>query len=57
MSPRGGGQFQRNVALGQSRAEAGKLDLDNLLEMLLIERMEDDDFVDTVQELGPEMCA
>src|SRR5207245_11758154 len=44
-----------DLSLLEPLHEAGNLDLDNLLQVLLAERMEEDDLVDAVEELGPEV--
>ena len=36
-------------------ADLGELDVDDLLEVLLVEGVEDDDVVEPVEELGPEV--
>ena len=51
------GQRELDVAIGQALAQARELDFHDLLQMLLIERMEDDDLVDAVEKLGPETAA
>ena len=45
------GQLQRDVPLRQPLAQPAELDLDDLLQMLLGQRVEDDDLVDAVEEL------
>ena len=39
----------------QSLAQAAKLDVDDLLQVLLAQGVEDDDLVHAVEEFGPEM--
>ena len=41
----------------QACAQAIELNLDDLAELVFGERVEDDDLVDAVEELGPEMLA
>src|SRR5437763_3892451 len=48
-------ELQRDLALGESRPQRPQLDLDDALDLLQAERVEDDDLVDAVQELGSEM--
>ena len=48
------GQAQADRALAEPRAQPGELELDDLAELLARERLELDDLVDPVQELGPE---
>ena len=48
------GDGQRHALLGQTRADVGELDVDDLLDLRHAERMEHHDIVDTVEELGAE---
>jgi hypothetical protein len=54
---RGVGQFQRQAAFSEPVAQPPELDLDDLVQLLVLERLELDDLVDPVQELGPEDVA
>src|SRR5579883_291583 len=45
------------MPIRQPLAQTAQLDFDNLLQMLLRERVEDYNFVHAVQEFGPEMVA
>src|SRR5215216_627984 len=51
----GVGELERDLALAQAAHEAGELDLDDLAQLLLRERVEDDDLVDAVDELRREV--
>jgi hypothetical protein len=51
------GELEGDVAVGQPGAQAAKLDLDDFLELVFIEAMENDDFVDAVEEFGAEVIA
>ena len=51
------GQLEREPALGEPRAQPRELELDDLAELLARQRLELDDLVDPVQELGPEELA
>ena len=49
------GQLERNLAIGQQAANVFQAQLDDLHQLLLAQRPEDDDVVDAVQELGLEV--
>ena len=49
------GQLDLHVPFRQQTLQIPYLDLDNLLQMFLRQRVKDDDLVDAVQELGPEL--
>src|SRR5262245_19639645 len=51
----GAGQLELNVALGESMAKSIELNLHNLLQVFLRERVEDDDFIHAVEKLRPEV--
>ena len=51
----GRGQVDRQVLLGQPAIQPAQEQLDDLFEIGLRQRVEDDDLVDPVQELGPEL--
>src|SRR6266542_705965 len=51
----GGCELELDLALGQASAQAAEVDIDDLLDLLEGERAEDDDLVDAVEELGPEV--
>src|SRR3954468_23695634 len=51
------GQLQRQPTLAQELLEAMELQVDDVLDLALAERSEDDDVVDTVEKLRPEMLA
>ncbi len=44
------------AATGEQRGNVPELDLNDLRQVLAAKRMENDDLVDAVQELGPEVC-
>src|SRR3954464_13737709 len=46
-----------NLALFEALHQPGELDLDDVLHVLTAERVEEDDFVDAIQKLGPEVFA
>ena len=46
-----------DLALLEPLHQPGELDVDDLLHVLAAERVEEDDLVDAVQELGPEVLA
>src|SRR5205814_10058811 len=46
------GKLERDVAISEARAQTVDLDFDNLPDLSALERLEDDDFVDTVDKLG-----
>src|SRR4029077_13954135 len=50
-------QFETELLLGKPLFEALKLDLDDVRELLFVEAVEDNDVIDPVEELGPEMSA
>ena len=52
---RGVGELERNLAVGQQAAHVFEPQLDDLDQLLFAQRAEDDDVVDAVQELGPEV--
>src|SRR6516164_2631333 len=47
-------QLERNLAIGQQSSQILQPQLDNLHQLLLTQRTEDDDVVHAVQELRPE---
>ena len=49
------GEDQFQAAIGHPAADLGQLDVDDLLQVVLVERAEDDDVVEPVEELGPEV--
>ena len=51
------GELDLDLALRQPRPQPAELDLDDLLELLARQAVEDDDLVDAVEELGPEVLA
>ncbi len=51
---RGRCQLQGQVAIGQSLLKVGQQQVDDPVEVRVRQRVEHDDLVDTVQELGPE---
>src|SRR5207248_1787215 len=53
----GVGQLDANMAIFQAAAQAAQLNLHDLLQMLFTQGVEDNDFVDAVEELGAEMMA
>ena len=52
---RGFGQLDAQVALGEQLLESLQLQADDVLELRLAQRSEDDDVVEPVQELRPEV--
>ena len=54
---RGVGEVEGEVAVGQPLLEPAELDVDDLPDVVALERVEDDDVVDAVQELGAEVLA
>ncbi len=57
MLPGIGREHEFDVPFGEALAQDAELDLDNLLQVLDREAVEDDGFVDAIQELGPEELA
>src|ERR1700693_2407918 len=55
--PRLGVEAEPDLAVFQEPVQALELDVDDLAHILATEAMEEDDFIDAVQELGPEMPA
>src|SRR5271168_2954726 len=51
------GQFDLDLALGEALAQAFELDIDDLAQIGLAERMEDYDLANAIQELRPEALA
>ena len=51
------GQLEDDVLLGQPLGQVGDQQVDDLLEVGLGQGVEDDDLVDPVEELGPEVRA
>ena len=49
------GELDVDLAVLQPLEQAAHLDVDDLLHVLEAERMEEDDLVDPVEELGPEV--
>src|SRR5690349_5744666 len=49
------GQFELDLALFEALAQPLDLNIDDLAQLFLVQRMEHDDLVDAVQELRPEM--
>ena len=49
------GQLERDLLLLETFRQAAQLDLDDLLQVLLVQPVEDDDLVDAIQKLRPEM--
>ena len=49
------GQLERDLLLLEPFRQAAELDLDDLLQVVLVQPIEDDDFVDAVQKFRPEM--
>src|SRR5919202_7085747 len=49
------GELEPHLALGQPLAQPAQLDLDDALDLLQAQRVEDDDLVDAVDQLGPEV--
>jgi hypothetical protein len=47
-------KFEPDASRRQARSQPGKLDLDNLLQVLLRQRMEDNYFVQAIEKFGPE---
>ena len=54
---RGGGEGEGDLAVGEHTGELGEAEVDDAGELLFAERMEDDDVVDAVEELGAEVLA
>src|SRR5208337_2603383 len=52
----GVGQLERNFAVGEQAADVFQAQLDDVDQLFLAERAEDDDVVDAVQELRLELC-
>ncbi len=52
-----GRHLERDLALGEQLLEPRELEVDDLLDLLGAERVEDDDVVDAVEELGLERAA
>ena len=52
-----GVEHEPDVALAKPATQVFELDVDDLTDVLLLERMEHDDVVDAIHELGPEMLA
>ncbi len=50
-------KFERDTAFGEPAAQPFELNVDDLFELLFVERVEDDDFVDAIEELGAEVLA
>ncbi len=50
-------EVDRDLPSGQQFAQAAKLDLDDRRDILALEPVKQDDFIEPVQELGPEMPA
>ena len=48
-------QLQPDVPLGQPLSQTAKLDVHDLLQMLLRERVENDDLIHAIQKLRPEL--
>ena len=57
VAERGIGHFQVHAGLGQPALHAGGQQSDDLAQLRLVERPEDDDLVDAVEELRPEVLA
>src|SRR5438093_9499864 len=51
------GEPDVDLPLFEALHQPGDLDVDDLLQVLAAERMEEDDFVDAIEELGPEVIA
>src|SRR5439155_21243354 len=51
------GEVERQVAVGQAGLEPRELEVDDLAHVGARQRVEDDDVVDAVEELGPEVLA
>src|SRR4051794_808676 len=51
------GDLEREPPVAKAGADAGELQVDDLLDLLQGERLEEDDLVDAVEELGPEAGA
>src|SRR5436853_5511722 len=51
------GEVERQVPVGQASLEPRELEVDDLAHVGARQRVEDDDVVDAVQELGPEVLA
>src|SRR5439155_2258355 len=54
MTPEGRCHLQRDLPGLQQAAETLRLDVDDPQQVVTVETVEQDDFVDTVEELGPE---
>ena len=52
----GGGEVQRDLLGGESFHEPGELEIDDVGEVGVGEAVEDDDFVDAVEEFGAEVA-
>src|SRR5256712_2918442 len=51
------GQLQLELLVGEQLGETSELDLDDLRQLVTTEAVEDDDFVDAVQQLRPQLRA
>src|SRR6185295_11314399 len=55
--PRRGRELERELSFAEQGFEPLELEIDDVLDLLFAERAEDDDVVDTIEELGAEMLA
>ena len=49
------GQFQRDLLVLQPSDQPLQLNLDDVFQLLVVQPVEDDDFIDPIQEFRPEM--